>query len=77
MIKIETHPERCTGCMVCQYQCSFLYGEEYNPSKARIIIEKSPYDVMSINFTDECTNCGTCARFCAYGALKIAEDDKN
>ena len=77
MITIETNPEKCTGCLICQFQCSNLYHKEFNVSKARISIVKSPYDTQNIIFTEECTNCGTCAKFCAYGALKIIEGEGN
>ncbi len=72
---IISNPEKCTGCQICQLQCSNLYHEEFNVSKARIRIIKSPYNTQNIVFTEDCTHCGVCAKFCAYGALKIGEGE--
>ena len=77
MKKIESQVEKCTGCIICQFQCSFQYHKEFNPSKARIKIEKSPHDIHSISFTNECTNCGICVQFCAYGALQLIGGEEN
>lgn len=69
-VKIEVRPERCTGCLICQLRCSFEYTPNiFNPSKARIVTY--PTDGRKISFTEECNNCGLCARFCVYGALEI------
>ncbi|MHA1649492.1 MAG: 4Fe-4S dicluster domain-containing protein [Candidatus Helarchaeota archaeon] len=77
MSRIESIVKKCTGCLICQFQCSFQYHKEFNPAKARIRIEQSPYDVQSIKFTSDCTNCGICAQFCAYGALKLIQGEEN
>jgi len=69
-VEIEVHPERCTGCLICQLRCSFEYTPNiFNPSKARIVID--PTNRQKISFTEECNNCGLCARFCLYDALEI------
>ncbi|MHA1268336.1 MAG: 4Fe-4S dicluster domain-containing protein [Candidatus Helarchaeota archaeon] len=77
MSSIEININKCTGCLICQFQCSFQYYKEFNLNKSRIKINKSPYDTASITFTEDCTNCGTCARYCAYGALKYIKGDND
>lgn len=71
-IPIQAFPDRCAGCMICQLRCSFRFEKEFNPSKAKINISRrvnsdTEYD---ISFTEECDNCGICARNCPYEALK-------
>lgn len=60
-------PEKCTGCLVCALECSFLYEGRFSPSDSRIIINKA-YE-NSIIFAPECTRCGVCADACPFGAL--------
>jgi len=67
--EIETYPDKCAGCRVCQLICSFTYDKVFNPSKARILIDHDG-DGFAISFADECSNCGTCAEYCVYGALE-------
>ncbi|MHA1729339.1 MAG: 4Fe-4S binding protein [Promethearchaeota archaeon] len=67
--KIEIHPEKCTGCLLCQLACSFTHTDIFNPFSANIRVEWSPGD-SKIYFTDECIECGICADYCFYGCLK-------
>ena len=69
IIEIETHPSKCVGCLLCQLICSFNYEKMFNPSKSRILIERSD-NGFKINFADECTLCGLCVQFCVYDALE-------
>jgi len=71
--KIVAHPENCSGCSACQLACSFLFAGAFNPLKAYIKINWSGDMDRSISFTDECTNCGTCVKYCNYGALELEE----
>ncbi|MHA1230016.1 MAG: 4Fe-4S dicluster domain-containing protein [Candidatus Helarchaeota archaeon] len=77
MEKIETDPRKCTGCLICQLQCSFYNEKIFNPELSRIKIKKTAYDIEAIEFTEDCTECGVCARFCAYGALKLKRGVEN
>lgn len=67
-IKIHVDTHNCAQCLLCQLMCSFRYTKSFNISKSRINID---IDRRSICFSDECNNCGVCARYCAYGALMI------
>jgi ferredoxin len=68
---INVFPDRCAGCMICQLRCSLRFEKEFNPSKAKIDINRrvnsdTEYD---ISFSADCDNCGICARNCPYEAL--------
>jgi carbon-monoxide dehydrogenase iron sulfur subunit len=69
---IETHPERCTGCLRCQLACSDANEKIFNPSIARISIEISGVD-CKIHFTEACIGCGICADECFYNAVEKRE----
>ena len=68
--KIDVHREKCTGCIICQLECSFVKLGVFNPAESRILIYRIDDDPQ-IEFTDECDNCGICARLCPYGALVL------
>lgn len=70
--KILVHPEKCSGCQSCQLACSFNYTDTFNPSAARIII--NPIDGNQITFTEDCNQCGICAKFCVYGTLELVKE---
>jgi len=69
-IVIDVRPEKCTGCLICQLACSLVHHKLFNPSLAKISI-KFVGDEREITFTEDCDRCGTCAKFCAYGALEV------
>ena len=73
--KILIKPERCTGCRVCQLECSFKYHKVFNPALANIEILEipGPGTDFSINYKDDCHNCLVCAQTCVFGALQIEE----
>lgn len=74
--RIIAHPERCSGCSACQLACSLLFTGTFNPLEAYIRINWSGDLDRHISFTDECTSCGVCVRYCNYGALEL-EGDKS
>ena len=73
--KVLIKPEKCTGCRVCQLECSFKYHKVFNPALSNIQILETPEKGISylIKFKDECRNCGACAKACVFGALEIEE----
>jgi carbon-monoxide dehydrogenase iron sulfur subunit len=81
-VKILTSPDKCTGYLRCALACSFFVSPErtFNPSKSRIVIvptwDQKQFDIA---FTEECTNCGICVKYCEFGALSrhSAEDLPN
>jgi Fe-S-cluster-containing dehydrogenase component len=66
--EIEINVKNCAGCLRCQLACSDHYTKKFNPSAARILVIVSGVD-CSIEFTEECNDCGICADHCFYGAL--------
>jgi len=72
-IAIEVHPEKCTGCLICQLCCSLVHHKTFNPSMARIRVLVRSASEPEIVFTDDCDKCGACARLCTYGALEVKE----
>jgi ferredoxin len=74
--RIMLHPENCVWCEMCQLQCSFSKTGTFNPAKARIKILRSwEDDDPRISFTNDCDQCGICAKFCVYGALEIKREE--
>ena len=68
---ITVNSSQCTGCLICQLRCSFRFERAFNPAIARIKVLRANNsdNEFEVLFTDECDNCGICARFCPYGAL--------
>ncbi len=67
---------KCTGCQTCAYYCSLSKLGYFNPLKANIKVRVNTVlgKLNEISFTDECEDCGICARYCPYGALTRADD---
>ncbi|HEY78725.1 MAG TPA: hypothetical protein G4O09_06400 [Dehalococcoidia bacterium] len=69
---ILVYPEKCAGCMTCQVMCSIRNLGELNPLKSYIRVNRDHgIRTTSLEFTEDCTWCGYCARFCNYGALVL------
>lgn len=68
---IITHPDRCTGCLVCQLRCSWRFEKAFNLAKSAILVRRlvGQDTEFSLSFAPLCDNCGICARYCPYGAL--------
>jgi len=67
--KMVTHPEKCTGCMLCQIWCSVIFKGIFNPLKSKIWIRRPETGKAEIKISKECNDCGLCVRYCPYGAL--------
>ena len=71
-VDIVVHPDKCTGCLLCQIWCSFKLTGTFNPSLSAILVDTALSGVGAIiSFTEECDLCTLCARYCPYGALEI------
>jgi len=66
---VKINPELCTQCHSCQLACSFIYGGDFNPEKARIRLFPTS---EGISYTEDCVGgCSFCISFCPYGAIKL------
>gem|GEM_PF-412012 len=73
---ISADSSRCSGCLICELRCALRFEKAFRPASAAIIIRRqvnSPTE-YSITFTEQCDQCGICARYCSYGAL--AQEEK-
>ena len=68
-----THPENCSGCLLCQLVCSFFQSPEkkFQPSGSFI----RPHRIDRTNRFDveilpDCVHCGACVSYCEYGVLE-------
>jgi len=71
--KIVVEPEKCTGCRICELQCSVTHEKVFNPKKARIrLIRLEP----AIDMPILCLQCQKppCADICPVGAININEN---
>jgi ferredoxin len=68
-LPIIVDTSKCTSCLTCSLYCSFVVQGIFNPMKAQVRVRTSLEEANSISFTDDCDNCGICARYCPYGAL--------
>ena len=68
---IRVDLSQCVGCLICELRCSFRFERAFNPSKAyiKVLMANNGEGEFKIVFTDECDNCGICARYCPYGTL--------
>lgn len=71
--KVLIHPEKCTGCRVCQLECSFKYHQKFSPALACIRVLETATNTLGylIEYKDDCRKCFTCAMSCVFGALEI------
>ena len=71
--QIEVNSEECRGCHLCQLACSFYKTGVFKLSDSRVSIKRdiNRIERYNVNLLDTCDTCGWCARFCAFGALKI------
>ena len=71
--RMTANPEDCQLCSMCQLICSLKHEKAFNPAKARVKVIQNikPGGALDIavSFTEDCDNCGLCARYCVYGAL--------
>jgi len=70
---VKTHPDRCTGCLICALRCSLRLSKGFNPANARIQIRRlvDAQTEYAVSFSEACDNCGICVRHCPYGALVL------
>lgn len=72
---ILIHPEKCTGCLICELRCSLRFVKAFNSSRSAIQIRRLVGDnhEFAVALTELCDNCGICVRFCPYEALELTK----
>lgn len=70
-LPILVNLEKCVGCLSCVLRCSFRRVKAFSPTKSDIEVRRAAggEPELKISFTENCDDCGICARFCLYGAL--------
>jgi heterodisulfide reductase subunit B len=70
---VSSDPEKCVGCVVCEYACSMTNEKTFNPTKSRIrALRLGPIN----NLAMACRHCEdpTCMAACPRNALSQEED---
>ncbi|MGQ9514201.1 MAG: 4Fe-4S dicluster domain-containing protein [Thermoproteota archaeon] len=65
-IRLRTHPERCSGCLICTAICSFIHEGVHDRKAGRLRVEgiwPGPFKLAV------CTQCGKCIDACPKNAL--------
>ena len=70
--KVIVDAEKCTECLSCQLICSLTFSQRFNPQDSRIIVEPINGG-RRIDFTDDCTECYLCVKYCLHGAITLKE----
>ena len=75
---IIAEPSKCAGCITCMLRCSFRIDNKFNLSRSRIHVARQSGrdDEFTVSFSGDCDACLICARYCPYGALTAAKEEK-
>ncbi len=68
MKSLALHPERCTGCSLCELICGLAHFRENNPKKSAVRIERK-YPRPGTFEIHVCNQCGRCREVCPAEAI--------
>ena len=70
---VTADPEKCIGCLVCEYSCAMTHEKTFNPTKSRIrALRLGPLNNLAVT----CRHCEdpACVAACPRDALHQEED---
>ncbi|TRO45622.1 4Fe-4S dicluster domain-containing protein [Candidatus Bathyarchaeota archaeon] len=70
---VSADPDKCIGCLVCEYACSMVHEKTFNPTKSRIrALRLGPLNNLAVT----CRHCEepACVMACPNDAL--SQDEK-
>ena len=71
--RIRAHFDRCTGCAICQLECSYRCNGGYNPRLAMLRLENGPEGLYAKPVVcHQCEN-AFCEKVCPHGAISRSE----
>jgi len=70
---VTADPDKCVGCAVCEYACSYEKEKAFNPLKSRIRVVRLG-QVVNLSVTCRLCNDHPCVTACPRDALKVSEE---
>lgn len=62
--------DKCTGCLLCQFACSYMKTRAYSVSQALLSVARAGMrEKYTVSFKEECDACGYCVKYCAFDAI--------
>lgn len=71
---VSADPEKCVGCAICEYVCSFEKEKVYNPLKSRIRVVRL-HPLVNLSVTCRLCEDPPCVAACPRDALKQSEEN--
>ena len=67
---IIVDPKKCSGCRLCEVNCSLVHEGKFNPRKARLRVRRTIYPKfdITINICRQCEN-APCQKICPAAAI--------
>lgn len=80
MVSLTVHPEKCSGCRICEMACSMTHLGGFSPRKALVRVEinrflRSGVETSRIDVPTICLQCdpAPCSEVCPEGAIERVE----
>ncbi len=70
---VTVDPDKCVGCCVCEYACSFEKEKSFNPTKSRIRVVRLD-EVINMSLACRLCEGAACVVACPRGALSQSEE---
>ena len=68
---IVVDPKKCSGCRLCEINCSLVHEGKFNPRKARLRVRRiiHPKFDITVSVCRQCKN-APCEKVCPTGAIR-------